>query len=292
MHAALQTPLLSIVAMLAAVVSAESLHEKLEAEEIALMGVSAQQRMEALSDTYLASIDTASLSGECQSIRRDSAEDIFDATALVAIYRRDDEWVDRTVCVYRALNRSGLAARRHHRLLHGLLVSVHRFGDANDLQRRYAIDVPILPTLPDSNGAKLGVIKMTGVDEFQALSLPINGPTGVQVVAIVHPYCGFSTRALDALLNDPEHAWLRPHLQLVVARESVWPEAAIREWSTQHPEYPMHVQDMGSGWASLETLETPIFHLLRDGELIISTKGWSGDGKALEPLRRELQRSD
>ncbi len=54
----------------------------------------------------------------------------------------------------------------------------------------------------------------------------------------------------------------------------------------------MHVQDMGAGWASLETLETPIFHLLRDGELIISTKGWSGDGKALEPLRRELQRSD
>lgn len=292
MHAAHQVTIFSIMTMLGALVSPQNLHGRLAEEELKLMGVSAQRRMEALSDMYLEYIDVDNLSGRCENVKVEDVEEMFDATALVAVYRKNNEWVGRAECLHSALDRNRLSVDRHNRLLHGLLVSVHRFHDANLLRKRYSIDVPILPDLPKSEGPGLQVIKMKGESEFQVLLLPVTASTQDQIIAIVHPYCGFSKRALDAILNDPRHAWLRPRLQLVVARESIWPEPAIRSWNMKHPDHPMHMQAMGSDWEHLETLETPIFHLLRNGESVISTKGWSGDGKEVELLRRKLDRSE
>lgn len=266
-----------------------SLYEKMMAQEVALLGLSPQQRSEELSRTYDSIIEISAFRDECNHVAVEKLDDVYSATALMALYRRDVEWVGRIQCLHASMVASGKAEPRHHRKLHGLLIAIRSFGQANDLRQRFAIDVPVLPSLAAVAGDGMTVIGMADRVPAKRMVLSPHPDSGIQVIAMVHPLCGFSKRALGSILSDPRYAWLRPYLQLVVPREPMWSESAIRSWNEKHPDHPMFAQDMGKVWILMDTLETPVFHLLHKGNLIVSTTGWKGDGEELAVVRRSLE---
>lgn len=269
--------------------SSRGVHAQMQAQEAALLEYPPQQRSNALQETYEAAFSNSIFLHRCAGIAVTDLDDIFLATALIAFYRRDVEWVGRVQCLHDALVAKKMADAGHHLKLHGLLVSVRHFDAANVLRRNHKLDVPALPlvtgAISENDISGMGMMAGGSV-EHVVLSPPSAG--GIQVIAMVHPFCGFSTRALDSILMDPSYEWLLPYLQLVVPRESAWPEAAMRSWNARYPTHPMHAQGVGRAWQPLDTYETPVFHLLHNGELIISATGWKGDGTELQVVRKAL----
>lgn len=266
------------------------IHEKMVAQEIALLGVAPQQRSDALNGIYAAAIEDSVFLRGCTEVADEQIADLFSATALMAFYRRDAKWVGRTQCLHAVLVMRDKAEPIHHRKLHGLLISIRRFEQANELRQRFRIPVPLLPSLAPVSESGFNVISMQDNGQLEQTILLPRVETGIQVIAVVHPSCEFSRRGLNSILSNPSYAWLRPHLQLVVPRETAWPEHAMRAWNEKNPEHPMYAQGVGQAWESVGTLETPLFHLLHNGHLIASAHGWSGDGSELEALREALKR--
>ncbi|MET4681771.1 hypothetical protein [Stenotrophomonas rhizophila] len=270
--------------------SSPSIHEKMVAQETALLGLTPQQRGRLLNETYGALVDETIFRRGCAGMEDEDVDDVFSSTALIAFYRRNAQWVERLQCLHSALADRDKAELRHHLKLHGLLLSIRRFDDANELQKRYGIPVPALPTLDTELGGGLNVIDMVDQGRLKHMVLSPRVEAGIQVIATVHPSCGFSRRALDAILSNPRYAWLLPYMQLVVPREAAWPEGSMRAWNDNHPTYPMYAQSTGKAWEPMETLETPVFHLLHNGALVVSATGWNGDGAELDTIRRALER--
>lgn len=270
--------------------SSSSIHEKMAAQEIALLGLTPQQRGGLLNETYGALVDETIFQRGCAGMEDEKVDDVFSSTALIAFYRRDAQWVERLQCLHSVLAGRDKAELRHHLKLHGLLVSIRRFDEANELQQRYGMPIPTLPKLDTQLEGGLNVIDMVGQGRLKHMVLSPRVEAGIQVIATVHPSCGFSRRALDAILSNPRYAWLLPHMQLVVPRELAWPEGSMRAWNDNHPAHPMYAQSTGKAWEPMETLETPVFHLLHNGVLIVSATGWNGDGAELDAIRRALDR--
>ncbi|MCC7633101.1 hypothetical protein [Stenotrophomonas rhizophila] len=269
--------------------SSSAIYKKMMSQESALLGLAPQQRSDLLQRTYVAAVEESIFRQKCTGVAVDQLDDVFSATALMAFYRRDAMWTERVQCLHAAMVAHDMAEARHHRKLHGLLIAIRRFDQANELRRRFEIEVPQLPPLAVASGSGISVISMVGGDRLEQSVLLPRSEEGIQVIAMVHPFCGFSTRALDSILGELRYAWLRPYLQLVVPREPAWPESAIRAWNIKNPAHPMHAQAMGQAWQSLGTHETPVFHLLRNGELIVSVTGWKGDGAELDIVRKFLE---
>lgn len=269
--------------------SNSAIYERMVSQESTLLGLAPQQRSDLLHRTYVAAVEELIFREKCTGVEVGQLDDVFSATALMAFYRRDAMWTERVQCLHAALVANDMAEVRHHQKLHGLLISIRRFDQANELRRRFEIEVPQLPPLAVASGSGISVISMIGDDRLEQSVLLPRSEEGIQVIAMVHPFCGFSTRALDSILAEMRYAWLRPYLQLVVPREPAWPESAIRAWNMKNPAHPMHAQALGQAWQPLETLETPVFHLLRNGELIVSVAGWKGEGAELEIVRKFLE---
>jgi hypothetical protein len=265
-----------------------SLHERLAAREAKLLELPPSQRVNSLIAIYAAAVDSNIFQGSCLRIGITNLEDLFASTALIAFYQRSVEWVDRLKCLHIALEAKGRASHRHHQTLHGLLVAVRRFDEANQLRSMLEGAPPALPLLAPRTGYRLDVIRLMdpGGAEYVDLDPPSNA--GFQVIALVDPRCSFSRRALDSIVNDPQYDWLRPHLQLVVPRDVSWPETAMRTWNAAHPSLPMYAEAMGEQWISLDALETPVFHLMKNDNLLDTAIGWKGDGEDLRSLREIL----
>lgn len=223
--------------------------------------------------------------GDCAALPDDRLQDLFQSTALIAFYAREPATLLRLQCLYEALVARDLAVDDHHRSMRGSLIALQRFDQANALNARLRTAPTALPVIRGPAPAGRPLLQLEGIAHVQRAAL---AEDGLRVVAVVHPHCGFSRRALQAIITQPEYAWLRGHLQLVVPIGQAWPGQEMLDWNSTHPDLPMQPMVRDASWEGLDTDQTPVFHLLRDGEVIHTVAGWPTEGADLSRIRAAL----
>lgn len=103
--------------------------------------------------------------------------------------------------------------------------------------------------------------------------------------------CHMAHRATEQLLQDPEAKLLLSDLHVV------WMQPVdrslnlkdIAKWNQDFPGAPMQVAFNNSQWRGMDLTALPTFHLLRNGKVVASHRGWSRDGTTPAALIEALQ---
>ncbi len=244
------------------------------------------ERVQRLQAAYQADPLASMLAEGCQTVPAERVEDAFAATQLVNFYAPDAQRLDQMQCLLPRLQGQGDAMKARADELHRALIAQRRFAQANALRADAGLDAKVLPGITGDTVAARQVLVLSDAEHAVRRTLP---QQGWQVVALVHPYCGFSQRALAAITTDPAFAGLRPHLQLVVPNDQSWPIQQMLDWNRAHPDLPMQPLQPGPAWTALRTGQTPTFHLLKDGALMTTALGWENDGQALRALQALME---
>ncbi|HYQ22665.1 hypothetical protein [Stenotrophomonas sp.] len=243
-------------------------------------------RVQRLQAAYQADPLASMLAEGCQAVPAERVEDAFAATQLVNFYAPDAQRLEQMQCLLPRLRGQGDAAKARADELHRALIAQRRFAQANALRAATGLNAKVLPEITGDAAATRQVLTLTDAGHAIRRTLP---QQGWQVVALVHPYCGFSQRALAAITTDPAFAGLRPQLQLVVPNDQSWPIQQMLDWNRAHPDLPMQPLQPGPSWTALRTGQTPTFHLLKDGALMTTALGWENDGQALRALQALIE---
>lgn len=243
-------------------------------------------RLAAMRDAYAHAAPETMQPGDRSALPDARLQDLFDATALVAFYAREPATLARLQCLYDALATRDLARDDQHRAMRGALIALQRFDQANALNGRLATTPAVLPAI---HGVPLPGRPLLRLNRLAQVERAVLAEDGLRVVAVVHPHCGFSRHALQAITTGPEYAWLRERLQLVVPIGQAWPGQDMLDWNLAHPTLPMQPMVADPSWALLDTGQTPVFYLLRDGVVIQTVTGWVPDGADLGAIRAALE---
>ncbi len=112
-----------------------------------------------------------------------------------------------------------------------------------------------------------------------------------KVDMVVVAGCHMARRATEQLLQNPEAKLLLSDLRVV------WMQPADRslnledvaKWNQDFPDAPMHVAFKNSQWRGMDLTALPSFHLLRNGKVVASHRGWSRDGATPAALIEALK---
>jgi hypothetical protein len=177
------------------------------------------------------------------------------------------------------VNRSSVAQDYLDRF-HAHLLRARRFSEATAFEERYGLDAPAwvvddrLPTEArptvlriDSSRTPVTLVRST-VDLAQ----------GPRVVAVIHPHCGFSRRAMLAVEADPTLASLFAGRTLwLVDAYGGMPLEPLLEWNTSTSETKIAISYADHEWpAEISFMQVPVLYFFLDGTLRDKVIGWPG----------------
>lgn len=249
-----------------------------------------QQRTTQLERMYYADPRVSVLAQDCSSVSPAERRELFRATATANFHLDSPQLLGYLSCLLPQMHADGTALPSDNRDLHGALVAQRRFAQANALRAERNLDVAELPVIEGTRqpGARQ-VMRLHGTSRTTLETLPSEG---WRIIAIVHPYCGFSRRATAAIAADPALQDLRERLQLVVPDTQSWPIKQMLAWNEAHPALPMQPMLGSVAWEGIDTDATPAFYLMRDGVLVQRASGWNGSGEELQPLLQRMRQAD
>lgn len=103
--------------------------------------------------------------------------------------------------------------------------------------------------------------------------------------------CHIAQHAAETLRDDPEAQRLMSGMRVVwmepVGRSLDLDE--LQRWNAAFPEHPMHVALRNAQWTGMDLTALPTFHLLKNGKVVASHRGWSRDGATPIPLLDALR---
>jgi hypothetical protein len=214
--------------------------------------------------------------------------DLLRAASIRSFYSDNPETLVPMRAVVAELDRRS-ALRHHHALiLHRSLLQFRRFEEASELAAALALEVPTLRAQMAVDDGKSGrrIWVTTSDDTIEEQRVPLS--PDIRLVMTAQPHCGFSKRAMAAILADPRAIEAFANHALVLVPQSAGVDArAVHRWNSAHPELTMMFVDAESDWPEIVDWETPVFHLLQDGKLVQTVVGWPEDTR-LETLLRLL----
>ena len=112
-----------------------------------------------------------------------------------------------------------------------------------------------------------------------------------KVDVVVVAGCHMARRATEQLLKDQKASQALSGLRII------WMQPAgrslhlkdVEEWNQAFPDAPMHIAYQNSQWRGMDLTVLPTFHLLRQGNVVGSHRGWSRDGTPPPPLIEALE---
>lgn len=202
---------------------------------------------------------------------------------LVDAYVNSEESLSRFRGALSALEVLGLAEAQHRTNFFRALVGHRRFEEARAYKLQHpTLEVEDIPDIADvalDNPTAYRIADAAG-DALVPLSLDLND---IRLVAVVHPLCGFSNKALTAIAAAqpgiaPGHA---VYLTPVAERLHL---SNLIEWNAAHDSVEMLLTDTREDWPFIDNWMTPSFYILKDGEVHSTLSGWPDDSQ-LEQLK-------
>lgn len=268
-----------------------SLNHLIEEIEQSTAHESPKGRIAAMLAAYHAYFPEVASQADCSTTASGQLKERFAATAHIARYVADERWLTRMRCLHPQMKDAFPEDETADRALQDLLIATRHFDEAHTLSKRISRRSRALPEIFDQQRQAPGLLVPTDAGRLQWK--PWRPSRGWHVVAMVHPLCGFSRRALEAMTTKDEWSELRDHLQLVVQREPRWSgEPEVRAWNVKNPDLPMAFQANAVGWEELDSYETPVFHIMHNGEMISTIVGWRHEGEPLAAAWAQAQKRD
>lgn len=116
---------------------------------------------------------------------------------------------------------------------------------------------------------------------------------GVKVIASVHPDCGFSRNAMEFIAESDGLLERLSNSTIWVSRQEATSDLdAVIEWNENHEATEIGIAYLEDEWPEFIALyRTPVFYVLRDGNLVQRIVGWPGPEQG-GVLRQALMAAD
>ena len=209
----------------------------------------------------------------------------------VLFWTNDDADADALLTIYTQLEQRNLATKTHKAMLFQALVGARRFVDAKGLtigNGEVDRQIPTTVEAADFVHARPAVWEISGHnDQLFRRNVDLSG--AFQLVGIVHPSCSPSSRGMYAILADPV-------LLSRLSKFGIWvtpqgrdlPVKLLRQWNAATPLMPISIVDKARNWPLPTLSQTPIFYLLKRGQLVATISGWPRDNSSMLLLTQAL----
>ncbi|MDH5823579.1 hypothetical protein QFW77_11335 [Luteimonas sp. RD2P54] len=220
----------------------------------------------------------------------------FRAAFTALFYARSRPYLEVMSDHLSEMERRGIAQDQMREDFYRGLIGLRAFDEAAAyLSRHPGLQVEPVPAIaPAGSGADRGpMVYRTDPDEFKLLREHIRIDQGIAVVAVVHPLCNPSRRAMEAILKDVELLDAMKTSVHWVAPQSVRLNFdAVQDWNREHPDIQIGIAHDTHQWPGIDDWSTPHFYLLRDGALLDQFMGWPGEGGNRARLVELLERGE
>lgn len=212
-------------------------------------------------------------------------------TAL--FYTRNKSYLEIMDRYLSELERRGTAQDTLRRDYYQALIKVRNFEEASKYKEIHR-ELPLerIPSIKHAkNSARGSRIYHAAPEKFELSSESIALNQGTHVIAVVHPLCTPSGRAIRDILNDRK-TWkaMKGVTHWVLPQDTRLNFEQVQSWNRQNPEVEMVLTHDIREWPLLEDWSTPHFYLISDGKLIDKFGGWPLEGGNRERLLELLAR--
>lgn len=203
---------------------------------------------------------------------------LFDSLYMVDFYVADQVLLARLRKLLSNLETLGEAQDTQRLSFFKALIGHRRFDEARAFRNRHPEleleDVPAL-LVNDVDTADAYGLDTSAGERLAPLTIELDG---VRLVAVVHPLCGFSKRALEAIagadlgLAPEQVVYLAPVDQMLHL-------AHLAEWNAAHPSVPIVLASTRERWSFIDEWATPNFYVLADGKVVAKLAGWPDEAQ-------------
>lgn len=262
--------------------SLEAAYSELLELEDATSDSPGDQRRQRLSEAYArdfsAIVRSPGLSGAASS----DLDLLLRAGHRLAFYSNDRRYLDDMTLVMKA--RRSASSSEDLRLYHATLVQFRDFDAARRLAQEHpGIDLEPVPLVQPIDAGGRADAYAIGIEQNRLREIDV-ATDGDVLLAIVHPLCGFSLRAMQDLRNSPllrdtTLVWMAP-----VAQRLYYD--VLQQWNVEHPDQEIVLARATADWPMIDDWATPNFYLLRNGQVLSHFSGWpkTGNWQALRDL--------
>lgn len=162
------------------------------------------------------------------------------------------------------------------------LVAARRWSAARALAERFPeLELERLPTTIQYDGAAAEPAYWVVDRRSDAITRKRLDLTGLVLVLISHPGCGFARAALARMKEDRVLRSALPERVLFIAPTfGGLGLDSIRRWNILRPDAPHHLVDKPLAWTFVERWNTPQFLFLFNGQRVAALEGWPGEDQA------------
>jgi hypothetical protein len=204
------------------------------------------------------------------------------AADLAIFYTKTASYLSDLRAVMSELESRGVITNEERLYYFRALISYRLFNEA----RNYRAEFPdfggeAIPEIADKRDSDESgpLVYKVAADSFRLDPEHRDISTGVLLIVVSHPLCGFSRRAMKDLASEDKFSsllqertlWLTPVGNRIHFN-------AIQRWNTENPIAQIVLSHAISDWPMIETWDTPTFYLVQDGELLGSFSGWPKEG--------------
>lgn len=212
---------------------------------------------------------------------------LFEAAYIVVFYTGSPASIDRLLDIHRSLEARGVASAEQAVKVMRSLVVGRRFDQARALAKRLRLEGNVPRVL---SGEQLreapGVFRIADARTLVRESMELSG---VRLVIVGSPACGFFQRAIADLSNEPRlAAWIRYHAVLLLPHLEPPDLDRLARWNERHPDFALRIPHAADEWPWIRRWSTPGFYLVADGALRDHFIGWPGAG-SLARLRSMIE---
>lgn len=242
-------------------------------------------------EQWLSAVTSSPTLRKIERLTDDEVRDFYDVTRLAAFYDNSPTAVSQMRRGWNELNRRRIAPAGSGDEMLELYEAARLFTEAKQFHDAHPGQVshppPVLVDL-DRTAARPAVLSVAD-DGTKLIRQPFSRLDGTVVVIVGSPWCHFSRAAAEAIEGDAE-------LGPLMAKEAAWliPQQIVRDygsiarWNQKHPTAVMSLIDRQSEWPFIHTVATPTFYFFKDGVLVSSFSGWTGDEQNVT-LRERLR---
>lgn len=161
------------------------------------------------------------------------------------------------------------------------------FSSAAALAREWGLDPPMSVHEELKAGADSPkVINFTSADEALVEEFDVGD---VQMAVVVHPGCGFSRNAMDAIVSDPElKDFFSRSAVFLIPQDLTGDLRRFERWIRKYSDLSIRVVYDAEDFAWVTSWDTPNFYLLNDGLVEDQLTGWPRN-RTVDDLRGWIQ---
>ncbi len=214
----------------------------------------------------------------------------FRSLGVVDFYARSETSLTMLRSALSDIEALGVASEQDRVDFFKALVGHRRFDEARAFKLKHAtLEVERIPDIAENDVDKPAAYRIADAsgDRLVPVSFELDK---IRLVAVVHPLCGFSKRALTAIATAQPGIASGGAVYLAPVAPMLFLSALI-EWNVANDSVEIVLANTREDWPFIDSWGTPSFYILKDGQVTATLIGWPDDSQ-LEKLNRMIDSAD